>query len=646
MNTLGFKLLSPSDIFHDNYFFVPDYQRSYAWTDSNVDDLLQDILHLMRATDVQVKHYTGTLVLTQPNKDDHLRRFGLVDGQQRMTTLVILMRCIAKALQYTDTSRYKLLQETYVIRGNLGNEQPVMLLGNEIQPYFSRVIIADESKEQVPIEYNSQQALLDAKERIIKWIAKHSKENQEFPIALAKAIEEKLGFLVYSPDDLTEVGIMFEVINNRGKDLSELEKVKNYLIYCCAKLGANTTRDAVNHSWSFVLRNLRSAHITNSQDESAFLRYCSVVHLGLSKSNSQNVYAWMKKTWDIDHSLSSPKNRDELIQKINGFVEFMMPASTWYAALFGQKHENIPKEIVESLEDLRSQNTYASVMPLILAVLIKNQGRGESARLLRLIAILNFRVYVAQGVTARSDSGQGSLYDWAKFYYHGEWDEWVSTEPETVGNVTVDSQEKLLEWVLCDFIQGYSNVEAFENSFYLPEGGNYDFYSWGGLRYFLMCYEAEIQPKKTIPIDRILLGRYDAKTNDYYSIEHVWARNNRNEEGQNNRPQDNWTKRRLGNFVLLEMGINIAAQDLDIEEKLKVYTKSQEPTDLQQVRLLASDAKKALKADGYERQTKNRFYDLYSAICDAQESRFIEFSKKRWSIEGFICSDFDTQLEE
>ncbi|MCF7977138.1 MAG: DUF262 domain-containing protein [Chromatiaceae bacterium] len=640
MNKLGFTLLSPPEIFQENYFFVPDYQRGYAWTDSNVDDLLQDVLHLMRVTDTQIKHYTGTLVLTKPEKDSLVNRFGLVDGQQRVTTLVILMSCIAEALRSVDRQRSKLLQETYVIRGEVGNEQPVLLLGKEIQPYFSRVIIGDETKEQVPIEYNSQQALLDAKERIMKWIVNHSIADSSFLLELTASIENRLGFLVYSPEDITEVGIMFEVINNRGKELSELEKVKNYLIYCCAKLGANTTRDTVNWSWSVVLRNLRSARITNSQDESAFLRYCSVVHLKLSKSNSQNVYAWMKKAWDIDHALSASHEKSELIRLIEDFVRFMIPASMWYAALFGQKHEGIPKEIIEVLEDLRSQSAYASVMPLILAVLVKNKGSGESViRLLRLIAILNFRVYVAQGITARSDSGQSSLYDWARSYYH---DESPVLEAEIVGKVTVDNQEKYLEWGLCDFVQSYSNDEAFELSFHLPEGGNYDFYGWSGLRYFLMCYEAEIQPKKTIPIDRILLGRYDAKTNDYYSIEHVWARSNRIGTGQNNRPQDYWVKRRLGNFVLLEMGINIAAQHLDVEDRLEVYTAVEAPSDLQQVRLLVSDVKAAVEALEYERQTKNRFLDMYSSICDAQEDRFIKFAKKRWSIEEFICSDFDT----
>lgn len=150
MKELGFRLLTVREIFRDAYFFVPDYQRGYAWGESNVNDLLQDILHLMRVPDSQLNHYTGTLVLTRPNKDNRVPRFGIVDGQQRIITLVIIMRCIARALQNADVVRSRYLRETYVIRGEIGNEQPVIRLGKEIHPYFSRVITGGNRKSKCP----------------------------------------------------------------------------------------------------------------------------------------------------------------------------------------------------------------------------------------------------------------------------------------------------------------------------------------------------------------------------------------------------------------------------------------------------------------------------------------------------------------
>lgn len=319
--------------------------------------------------------------------------------------------------------------------------------------------------------------------------------------------------------------------------------------------------------------NLRNAQKTTSTDESSFLRYCSVVHLQLNKTSSQYVYHWMKKTWDIETALSTPEHKAKLIKDIRKFSQFMEQASMWYAVLFGQNYAEISPGLAQVLEDLRSQNTYASVMPLILSVLVKKEGDSKE-RLLRLIEILNFRVYITQGITLRSDSGQGDLYTYASSYYHDEWD---LSQNNKVGKIKIDTQDKMLEWRLCDFARSYCNDQVFRNSFYLTQAGNIDFFNWSGLRYFLMSYEAKIQPKKTISIDRILLGRGEGKTNDYYSVEHVWARENRNKEGQNNRPIDSFLKRRIGNFVLLELGINIRASNQDIEDKLKVYFDTDQP---------------------------------------------------------------------
>ncbi len=116
-----------------------------------------------------------------------------------------------------------------------------------------------------------------------------------------------MGFLVYAPAEDAETGIMFEVINNRGKALSELEKVKNYLIYCSVKLGADTLRENINADWSEILRNMNIAKKTALADESAFLRYCSAIYFELGKSESQYGYDEIKKKLDIGDAIKDDK---------------------------------------------------------------------------------------------------------------------------------------------------------------------------------------------------------------------------------------------------------------------------------------------------------------------------------------------------
>lgn len=51
--------------------------------------------------------------------------------------------------------------------------------------------------------------------------------------------------------------------------------------------------------------------------------------------------------------------------------------------------------------------------------------------------------------------------------------------------------------------------------------------------------------------------------------------------------------------------------------------------------------KVALKTVKDQRLTKNRYYELYNEIRDRQETRYVDFALERWSLNGFLCSEFD-----
>ena len=60
-------------------------------------------------------------------------------------------------------------------------------------------------------------------------------------------IKNKLRFIIYVPHDSVNASAMFEIINNRGKNLSELEKIKNYFVYLAMFLGKdNSLHETIN----------------------------------------------------------------------------------------------------------------------------------------------------------------------------------------------------------------------------------------------------------------------------------------------------------------------------------------------------------------------------------------------------------------
>ena len=628
------RLLTLSEILTNNFFQIPDYQRGYAWDEKQIDELLKDIDHLLLDTSA-VRHYTGTLVLSRIK--DQSNQYHIVDGQQRLTTLVIFLKCISL---FADREDKESIGTKYLKRGDIGNDQFVLKLNLDTNKFFEKVILSDRNLENCPITLESHERLLNAHDLIHKWLTQKTSSGVLITQIL-NVLEERLGFLVYSPVEDAETGIMFEVINNRGKQLSELEKVKNYLIYCSIKLSAFSLRDDITEHWSDILQSLNKAKKTSPNEESSFLRYCLVVFFKMNKTDSQYGYDVLKERIKIDQCLQSSEKKNQTITKLQDFIQFLKLSAKWYEHLYAPNYVGLDKAIQPLIENIRAQNVHASIMPLFLALVLKNKGKGEMLeRHLQLLETLNFRVYIANGMTFRKDTGQGDLYQYASRYYYGSLlNSFIAEENRVVGKTTLTNDDQALEYLLVSFTQNLAHDGWFEASFYLDGKSSFDFYGWRGLRYFLMNYESSLQPNKTINIDKILKSRSSGKTNDYLSVEHLWATENRNFEGQNCREVDRYQKRRLGNFVLLELRLNIQGTNDDAWVKADRYLdgfEQEAPTDLYHVRLAGKSVRKTFNTMSDVKKTINYYSDFYSEIIDEQEERYIKFAMKRWSLKGYI----------
>ena len=91
---------SLEQFFASKYFEVPQYQRSYAWEKQNVRELFEDI---REAIETKANHYIGTIVLAKTNREN---TYNIVDGQQRLTTIVMFIGAIIKNLEFQEDREY------------------------------------------------------------------------------------------------------------------------------------------------------------------------------------------------------------------------------------------------------------------------------------------------------------------------------------------------------------------------------------------------------------------------------------------------------------------------------------------------------------------------------------------------------------
>jgi len=276
-------LISLEQLLDGRYFCIPDYQRGYSWELQQLQDLRKDIENLYRR---KHKHYTGTIVATPSIGKQNT--YDIVDGQQRLTTLIILLKAAFDL--YPD--KYSAMYSKYFQRGEIGNYKPVLDHNAETKEFFNDVIIKSKNKS---FEIKSHKCILEAKSFFKDWLNTEL-ENVDRIIEIAT---QQLGFLLFTPKNDKEIGIMFEVINNRGKPLSELEKIKNYFIYFSTVYEKDNLRETIQRKWIEVQRNLSLAGKNSNDDENKFLRYSYLVFFETSKDKSWRVYEQLKKEFKI-----------------------------------------------------------------------------------------------------------------------------------------------------------------------------------------------------------------------------------------------------------------------------------------------------------------------------------------------------------
>lgn len=624
------SLTTISEIFKDRFFVIPDFQRGYSWEDQQVDDLINDIENLKNKDH---KHYTGTVVMVQSLNVAQVLE--IIDGQQRLTTIVMLI----SAIYYTSPEKYSDLYETFMRRGELGNRRLVFQPNMEAVANFTKLIIENADGEN--LEIKSDVNIANAKKKIQKWIKKRKNSLD----AYLDIILNKLGFIFYLTGNDKEIGIMFEVINNRGKELSELEKIKNYFIYYSSIYNLNELRQAVNNEWVVIQKNLNKANKISNNDEGSFILYNYLIFYDAEKISIEDIYPEIKKRYD-------PNRRNNLLaqnhnEKIFSFLKLLSLSSKHYGYIFNENffesdyNGEYKRELGKVLKYLRCQPTIATVMPLILSVMAQENDKKKVVELLEIIEKANFRMYILPSIVSRADHKKYLFYNWANHFYNNYGklvDELTDYNDKSVKGPASD----LLKENLKQVTKAFCSQENLISSLVMEKEENFSFYTWSGLRYFLARYEESLQKnnRKTWDVQTILLSKRDKKnqSNDVLTKEHIWAEQNLKDHYNKNHIEKN----RLGNFVLLGSGDNSSLNNRDVLEKFADFNDwiktNKAGMELKQVNELPevldtaeSYLTKRLKLKKVTHAYKRK---LAQRVNDIRETRLIEFALRTWSFSG------------
>ena len=231
---------------------------------------------------------------------------------------------------------------------------------------------------------------------------------------------------LYEVDSAADVGVIFEVMNDRGKPLSELDKVKNYLMYVGSKLvdfDHHELDDEVNAAWAQLFRELMAAHLSSTDNEDELLR-----------SHWRMAYDPQPRRWQGARSvkerirLKPDGDTTTVVADIREYAKSLSQASFAFAdvrspgrpgclqQLLGRRPTRA--EIARWGDRLVRIRVLAPFIPLLMAFRHRSPSDGSPyLDLLQLLEVFAFRVYSVLG--RRVDVGQSELFRLAHEVFHG-----------------------------------------------------------------------------------------------------------------------------------------------------------------------------------------------------------------------------------
>ncbi|WOJ98155.1 DUF262 domain-containing HNH endonuclease family protein [Congregibacter brevis] len=424
------------------YFYIPRFQRPYSWEEDNINDFWEDVV-----TNTSPDYFIGSMVVFKKDK----QRFGVVDGQQRLTTITILL-CVLrdKFLELGIEDLAKGIHQL-VERKNRNNKLEYVLQTETSFPYFQEHIQkfdeeADADGNAAPEEtyllnahakfqslVDGSMAAIDLDPSLSKSVKKTRKRKK---LVLLRDAVFNLKIILVSLDEEDDAYIIFETLNTRGKDLALTDLVKNHF---SKHLKAPGAVDHTNIKWTKILETIH-----NSSEDISTDNY--IYHFWASRYESipqKKLFGKFKK------AVTKGKAKEYLNDLLTDAETYRSLYETSYAW---------KKPETEAARSLNAMQIFKLSQPIPATLALARAYKKKKIKYARfrdaLVAIENFHFQFTAVTSSRSSGGISAMYSsfGQKLF--------ASTTPQGAANEIDALKEKLRERVpsLEEFTVAFSEI--------------------------------------------------------------------------------------------------------------------------------------------------------------------------------------------
>jgi len=355
------------------------YQRSFAWEDKHVNDLLDDLNKAIE--DKEKEYFLGSVVVT----GGEYGKIEVVDGQQRLATIMILV-CAIRDHFYNDAAKEdaQTINRDFVFSTERRTHERFLklTLNENDNDYFEKRILSfpDDESRQVKPNKKSHELLLKSfqiMEKHVKKIISGARVPIEKLHDWLDYIENNVKVIWVTVPDYANAFIIFETLNDRGLELAISDLLKNYLF------GLSQDRILeVQQRWASMFGALEAI---DSEDM---------------------IVTYIRQLWESKHGLTRQKELFEQIKKNTvtkkAAIELsgeLSEGSRIYAAILNPSHEfwidygTTTRQHMETLNALKM----IQLRPLLMSVLKKFQSK-EIAKSLQLMVSWSVRFLIYGGI--------------------------------------------------------------------------------------------------------------------------------------------------------------------------------------------------------------------------------------------------------
>ena len=497
---------------------IPKFQRDYSWEAEHWDDLWQDIRALL--ADEDNEHYMGYLVLQTSNN----KEFQIIDGQQRLTTMSLLilstLKCLKELVDSGIEAENNLKRKDSLLNSYIGYMDPVTLISNNklklnrnSDDYYKQHLVL---LKELPLR-NTNSSEKHIRE-CFNWYYDRIKKEFNTGESLAAFIDnivDKLFFTVIEVTDQLNAFKVFETLNARGVQLSSADLLKNYLFFVVDETKPHISEiEELENIWSKIVGKL---------GEQKFEDYLRYYWNSINKSvGKKNLFK------NVKINIKSKEQVFELIRNLNDTADLYLAIQNPEDEFWRDK-----PEIRKSLKELKLFQI-RQINSLFLSAL-RNLEVENFKKLAKICSVISFRYNIIGGL---NPNAQEDVYN-------------------TVA-LKISSNKR---FEVADFQSIYVSDLNFENDFSTKEFKNTT-RNHKIVKYILSKIEV-YQHKNEIDPE-----------SDLFTIEHILPENADDTWGNFTFEEINRSVYRMGNLTLLERKLNREAGQKGYVEKIVLFAQS------------------------------------------------------------------------